>query len=776
MGVPGLLRWLQKQFPTACQTLSRLETTAVTQSLFIDLNSALHDNVLHTNGNITGISHKIEQIVKEMRPHKLLYLAIDGVPPRIKERLQRERRANHRANAQGGKRDRLSRSVVTPGTDWMRRVEEHLVEFIETKRAADPQWRDLRVVLSGCRDAGEGEHKIMRYLRAQHSEDTIDSSANEDTGGVQAGMHCVWSNDADSVLLSLATRVPRICLVGERQVNGVGSYTLVNIDRLVQAIYRMYGPQTYEDSAALTAATQQQIQRLIDDLVFMTFFAGNDFLPALAFMRKRAQDESMYVHALWSAYRKLAPEHQCLHKRGRINLPAFRALLDVLAAEGEMRVFREHVGVTALGAQMTALRIRRMEWETQRKAGGPRPDEAAGGGGGGVSKSGKRKKRKPGALVPYVWSGSVQDLAQAGPRLRLRRIAQSAEARPLSAAEKVEYHAPQAANLAKAPAAAMLTVDGHALLCPSLVGPVSAMYAVATRREAAPTMIEVDGGLSSSRIRWLESLARSLGLECVVRGMADPSYNEECQRWKRRRRQHTPATPESETESALSIVIGDLKVCVPTCILRVTSRPDRSTSGRTGELEKMQCVVCSNDDWDVLLADAKVDHRHRGEHAGWKRTHYEYSYFKGMANDQRFVENLCEHYANALGWTAQYYFDGHVGCWHFAWPDIIESAHGGTAPLESDMAVFLDRAQGPKAQWTWVPASDVQPPGLLEHMLSVMPQEVWARENVDALKADKTAAALMQGGYSSDARMHVRQQLAHCGAAETDSPLVYIWQ
>ena len=45
------------------------------------------------------------------------------------------------------------------------KVSEHLQYFIRKKLKEDAAWRGLRVVFSGPEVPGEGEHKIMTYIR-----------------------------------------------------------------------------------------------------------------------------------------------------------------------------------------------------------------------------------------------------------------------------------------------------------------------------------------------------------------------------------------------------------------------------------------------------------------------------------------------------------------------------------------------------------------------------------------------------------------------------------
>lgn len=49
----------------------------------------------------------------------------------------------------------------------MVRLHDHLAFFVRHKLATDPEWQKLRVVYSGYNVPGEGEHKIMEFIRVQ---------------------------------------------------------------------------------------------------------------------------------------------------------------------------------------------------------------------------------------------------------------------------------------------------------------------------------------------------------------------------------------------------------------------------------------------------------------------------------------------------------------------------------------------------------------------------------------------------------------------------------
>ncbi|KAJ2114227.1 hypothetical protein GGF48_005101, partial [Coemansia sp. RSA 921] len=276
MGIPGVWRWLQQLCPTACKTASRVDQPN-THSLFVDLNSTIHTSARQSNGNMASVLLAIDRVVKQVQPQHLLFLAIDGVPPRLKERLQRQRRSRPEPYMTDSA-DSFSAYFVTPGTLWMRQLETKLTEYIKEKRRTDREWAGLRVVLSGSRDPGEGEQKIMAYVRRlpRHSWDH----------------HVVWSNDADSVLLALATHTPNITVVSERWIGTTSSYTVVDVDTLRTHIVERY--------TNVEARSWMSKSRIVDDLVFMTFLVGNDFLPPL--LNGQLANDGLVVDGVWAMY------------------------------------------------------------------------------------------------------------------------------------------------------------------------------------------------------------------------------------------------------------------------------------------------------------------------------------------------------------------------------------------------------------------------------------------------------------------------------------------
>ena len=160
----------------------------------------------------------IDRVVQIIKPKKLLYLAVDGVAPRAKLNQQRSRRfasardreAELKSLEEQGKqfdRDKIFDSnVITPGTPFMARVSLHFQYFIRKKIKEDPLWQRLKVIYSGYEVPGEGEHKIIEYIRVEKMSPTHDPNTR----------HVMYGLDADLIMLALLSHEPHFALLREQ--------------------------------------------------------------------------------------------------------------------------------------------------------------------------------------------------------------------------------------------------------------------------------------------------------------------------------------------------------------------------------------------------------------------------------------------------------------------------------------------------------------------------------------------------------------------------------
>ena len=227
-----------------------------------------------------------------------MYMAIDGVAPRAKLNQQRSRRFRSAKDlAEATKSQRIvpidgadvdavdpysgafDSNCITPGTEFLLRISNCIRYFIRKKIKEDPLWRNLSVIFSGPEVPGEGEHKIMQHIRDMRNQPGYQPNTR----------HCMYGQDANLIMLGLVSHEPHFTLLreivdfsggfsrNENALKEVKKFTKQSDFQLLHlSILREYlqlefayelDPKTYD------------LERLIDDFVFMTFLVGNDFLP-----------------------------------------------------------------------------------------------------------------------------------------------------------------------------------------------------------------------------------------------------------------------------------------------------------------------------------------------------------------------------------------------------------------------------------------------------------------------------------------------------------------
>jgi len=101
--------------------------------------------------------------------------------------------------------ERFDSNCITPGTEFMARLHSQLQYFIKVKVSTDPLWqrKGLTIILSGHDVPGEGEHKIMDFIRHIRSQPNYDPDTR----------HCLYGLDADLMMLGLSTHELRFSLL-----------------------------------------------------------------------------------------------------------------------------------------------------------------------------------------------------------------------------------------------------------------------------------------------------------------------------------------------------------------------------------------------------------------------------------------------------------------------------------------------------------------------------------------------------------------------------------
>lgn len=331
MGVPGFFSWLlknKKKFGVKNFILNNLPYKC--KWLMLDTNCLLHPcvaNILekYKEGLLTIDSNKdlrkqielyiwekiskcIDDMIEQTEP-EYLYIAIDGVAPMGKILQQRQRRYRFLFDkkiklnllntieeldeliCKTKKKDNgieepvlpLSSIELTPGTDYMERINKKMIEYLEHLDK-----KNIKCIYSSYHDEGEGEHKILQYIK--NNLNPMDSIV-------------IYGLDADLLFLSLGLgydydlyvmREKQIFDNKEINLDEVQEYNFVEIKQLHILI--------------------SNLEISTNDFIIMCYLIGNDFLPGLLTLDVKKGGLDKILRAWNNLKNKLGMETQYVDK------------------------------------------------------------------------------------------------------------------------------------------------------------------------------------------------------------------------------------------------------------------------------------------------------------------------------------------------------------------------------------------------------------------------------------------------------------------------------
>ncbi|EHB02317.1 5'-3' exoribonuclease 1 [Heterocephalus glaber] len=340
MGVPKFYRWISERYPCLSEVVKEHQIPEF-DNLYLDMNGIIHqcshpnDDDVHFRISddkiFTDIFHYLEVLFRIIKPRKVFFMAVDGVAPRAKMNQQRGRRFRSAKEAE----DKIKKAIekgetlptearfdsncITPGTEFMARLHEHLKYFVNVKISTDKSWQGVTIYFSGHETPGEGEHKIMEFIRSEKAKPDHDPNTR----------HCLYGLDADLIMLGLTSHEAHFSLLreevrfGGKKTQRVCAPEETTFHLLHLSLMREY--IDYEFSVLKENITfKYDIERIIDDWILMGFLVGNDFIPHLPHLHINHDA----LPLLYGTYITILPElGGYINESGHLNLPRFEKYL-----------------------------------------------------------------------------------------------------------------------------------------------------------------------------------------------------------------------------------------------------------------------------------------------------------------------------------------------------------------------------------------------------------------------------------------------------------------
>jgi 5'-3' exoribonuclease 2 len=272
----------------------------------------------------------IDALVKLISPREKIILCVDGPAPLSKQQQQRSRRflaARERMQAQPssagydlalrpnqssmaqGSNITFNSNCITPGTSFLRNLTKYVYHHIK-HNIANGHWAGLQVIWSDELVPGEGEAKLLAYVRAN-------ARPNE--------IFCLHGLDADLIMLALGAKPDKFYLLREDTMENTHHLIDINAvrvqiardlkwDRIVDA--EENADKNEEKNAEKNTnknIAKYDPYRAVLDFILMCFTVGNDFVPHIPGIEIVENG----IEHMFAVYRRVG-QHLCVkYKNGQ---------------------------------------------------------------------------------------------------------------------------------------------------------------------------------------------------------------------------------------------------------------------------------------------------------------------------------------------------------------------------------------------------------------------------------------------------------------------------
>lgn len=329
MGVKHMYLWYSRQF-SGC--LSKQPSHPI-DNLALDLNGIFHPvaQKVYQYGNYAppmrflsktnprpkalvhlfrAITDKIEYCRQVCRPRKRLILCVDGVAGLGKMNQQRQRRFRTAKSLENTDHT-FNPNAFTPGTKLMDHLTKYIDWYLRMMITYHPEWKDLEIIFSNEKVPGEGEHKIMQYIKKY---------------GNPSESYCIYGLDADLMMLGMVLPVNKVIIAREADENVVQFVDVSLFRKEVLDIMRWPSGSTADPSEPF------QDKDAVHDFILLCFLVGNDFLPTIPSLT--IMDGG--INLMMDIYKELGKRngHLTRTNRGHVSL-RIKALAEFLSILGE---------------------------------------------------------------------------------------------------------------------------------------------------------------------------------------------------------------------------------------------------------------------------------------------------------------------------------------------------------------------------------------------------------------------------------------------------------
>lgn len=367
MGIPRFAYFISNRYPLIIKKIREEYDVPEIDNLYLDINGIIH-NASHnyycdaskinetTKKIYLDVCEVIKGIVHLIKPKKLLMISADGVAPRAKMNQQRIRRFRKELesmkNQEGEEQKKINEDIaeeekiifdsnaISAGTKFMFNLTTYMKEYIINEKKTNKEWSNIEVILTGSDVPGEGEHKILEYIRNYKSSDKYHPYTK----------HCIYGLDADLIMLSLISHETNFIILREdtfkirkkekMEKKGIEVITvskkfnndnyIVNgtpYEFLLISVLREYLELEF-GYLKNKIKFKYNLEKIIDDFIFLCFFIGNDFLPNLFSFNI----ENGALTHLFEFYKACLPELDgYLTEKGKINVDRMKIFFNYLS-------------------------------------------------------------------------------------------------------------------------------------------------------------------------------------------------------------------------------------------------------------------------------------------------------------------------------------------------------------------------------------------------------------------------------------------------------------